>query len=93
MISGELGGAVRCSAAAAARKEARENENGEHGRERADAGVLKPRSGASWPAWSGQRRRAAIAADTRRAGSIGGRPLNGFVQFIQSRNAEPNDEF
>ena len=50
---------------------------------RADAGVLKPRSGASWPAWSGQRRRAAVAADTQRVGSAGGRSLNGFVQFVQ----------
>jgi len=54
---------------------------------------LRPRSGASWPAQSGRWRRAAVAVDMRRAGSAGGRPLNGFVQFIQSRNAEPNDEF
>ena len=83
MILGKLGGAVRCSVAAMARKEARENENGEHGRERANAGVLKPRSGASWPARSRQRRRAAVAADTRHAGSAGGRPLNGFDSVHQ----------
>ena len=62
----------------------RENENGEHGRERADAGVLKPRSGASWPARSGRWRRAAVAADTRRAGSAGDRPLTMSIQFVSN---------
>jgi len=61
--------------------------------ERAHTGELKPRSSTSWTVWSGQRRRATIAMDMRHTGSAGGRPLNGFVQFVQSRNAEPDDEF
>ena len=52
------------------------------GQERAVLAVLKPRSGASWPDRTEQWRRAAIAADTRRASSAGGRPLNGSIQFV-----------
>ena len=81
--------AVLCSAAlpgstARAREGAGEGESWRERveMERAHDGELKPRSGASWPARSGQRRRVAVAADTRRAGSAGGRPLNGFVQFV-----------
>jgi len=43
----------------------------ERGMARAGAGVMKARSGAAWPARSGQRRRAAVAGDTRRANSAG----------------------
>ena len=44
--------------------------------------VLKPRSGASWPDRTKQRRRAAIAADTRRSRSGAGRPPNDLIQFV-----------
>ena len=85
--------AVLCSAAwpgsaARAREGAGEGESWRERveMERAHAGELKPRSGASWPARSGQRRRAAVAADTWRAGSAGGRPLNGVVSsFSRAR--------
>ena len=56
-----------------------------HGQERAGAGVLKARFSLPWPRWAERRRRAAVAADTRRAGSAGGRPLNGFVQFVSNK--------
>jgi len=52
------------------------------GQERAVLAVLKPRSGASWPDRTEQRRRAAIAADTRRSRSGAGRPPNGLIQFV-----------
>ena len=52
--------------------------------ERAHAGELKARVCLPWPRWAERRRRAAIAADTRRADSAGGRPLNGFVQFVSN---------
>ena len=48
----------------------RRSENGARAT-RADAGDVKARSGATWPARSGQRRRAAVAGDTRRANSAG----------------------
>jgi len=63
------------------------------GTARADAGVMKARSGASWPARSGRWRRAAVAADTRRSCSGAGRPPIGFDSVRQSRHAEPDDEF
>ena len=52
--------------------------------ERAHAGELKARICLPWPCWAERRRRAAVAADTRRADSAGGRPLNGFVQFVSN---------
>ena len=52
------------------------NGDGGERQERAVAGVIMASSGASWPAWLGQRRRAAIAASTRRPCPGDGRPLN-----------------
>ena len=63
------------------------------GTARADAGVMKARSGASWPARSGRWRHAAVTADTRRSRSGAGRPPIGFDSVRQSRHAEPDDEF
>ena len=57
--------------AAAARKEGRGEANGVRGGVRAGAGDLKARPGAAWPVRTEQRRRAAIAGDTRRANSAG----------------------
>ena len=74
----ELGG---CSCEEEGRPEAK----WELGRGRADAGDVKARSGAAWPARSGQRRRAAVAGDTRRADSAVGRPLNARFSFVRTR--------
>ena len=52
--------------------------------ERAHAGELKVRVCLPWPRWAERRRCTAVAADTRRADSAGGRPLNGFVQFVSN---------
>ena len=60
---------------------------------RAGAGVIMPCSGASWPARSGQRRHAAIAASTRWPCLSDGRPLNQPVQFVSERDFEPDSEF
>jgi len=65
----------------------------ERGRGRADAGGVKARSGATWPARSGQRRRAAVAGDTRRANSAVGRPLNASFSFVRNTMAEPDSAF
>jgi len=62
---------TRKSWAAAARKEGRGEANGVRGGVRAGAGDLKARPGAAWPARTEQRRRAAVAGDTRRANSAG----------------------
>ena len=62
---------ARKSWAAAARKEGRGEANGVRGGVRAGAGDLKARPGAAWPARTEQRRRAAIAGDTRHANSAG----------------------
>ena len=62
---------ARKSWAAAARKEGRGEANGVRGGVRAGAGDLKARPGAAWPARTEQRRRAAVAGDTRRANSAG----------------------
>ena len=78
------GGVRRRSAAAAAREKGRGEAKMERGATRADAGVMKARPGASWPGWAEQRRRAAVAGDTRRAGSAVGRPLN--ASFSSSVN-------
>ena len=59
------------SAAAAARKKRRRERNGSAGWLGRALATLRPRSGAAWPARSGQRRRAAVAGDTRRANSAG----------------------
>ena len=53
--------------------------------ERAHAGELKARICLPWPCWAERRRRAAVTVDTRRADSAGGRPLNGFVQFVSNK--------
>ena len=53
--------------------------------ERAHAGELKARVCLPWPRWAERQRRAAVAADTRRIGSAGGRPLNDFVQFVSNK--------
>ena len=62
---------ARKSWAAAARKEGRGEANGVRGGVRAGAGDLKARPGAAWPARTEQRRRAAVAGDTRRSHSAG----------------------
>ena len=62
---------ARKSWAAAARKEGRGEANGVRGGVRAGAGDLKARPGAAWPARTEQRRRAAVAGDTRRVNSAG----------------------
>ena len=62
----------------------------ERGMARAGAGDVKARSGAAWPARSGQRRRAAVAGDTRRANSAVGRPLNASFSFVRNTMAEPD---
>ena len=62
---------ARKSWAAAARKEGRGEANGVRGGVRAGAGDLKARPDAAWPARTEQRRRAAVAGDTRRANSAG----------------------
>ena len=66
-------------------EEGRPEAKWELGRGRADAGDVKARSGAAWPARSGQRRRAAVAEDTRRADSAVGRPLNARFSFVRTR--------
>ena len=52
--------------------------------ERAHGGELKARVYLPWPRWAERRRRATVATDTRRTYSAGGRPLNGFVQFVSN---------
>ena len=53
--------------------------------ERAHAGELKVRVYLPWPRWAERRRCVAVTVDTRRADSAGGRPLNGFVQFVSNK--------
>ena len=76
-----------------AMKEEPEMRKWRRGQERAVAGVIMASSGASWPAWSRQRRRAAIAASTRWPCPSDGRPLNQPVQFVSERDFEPDSEF
>ena len=88
------GGARRLSAAAAAaRKKSRGNAKMGCGWVRAGVGVMKARSGAAWPARSGQRRRAADGPSTRRLCSEAGRPLCRSIQSIQSRSERSNSAF
>ena len=63
-------------------KKGRGEANGGAGWLRRVLATLRPCSGASWPGWAEQRRRAAVAGDTRRAGSETGRPLNVAIQFV-----------
>ena len=63
------------------------------GQERAGAGVVMPGSGASWPARSGQRRRAANATSTRRLCPGDGRPLCRSIQFVSEHDDQPDSEF
>ena len=58
-------------AAAAARKKRRRERNGSAGWLGRALVVMKARPGASWPARTERWRRAAVAGDTRRAGSAG----------------------
>ena len=60
---------------------------------RAGAGDLKAHPGAAWPARTEQRRRAAVAGDTRRAKPEAGRPLTSRFSFVSRAMAEPDDEF
>jgi hypothetical protein len=60
---------------------------------RADAGVLKPRSGTSWPAGLGRWRRAATATSTRRAVYEAGRPLCRSVQFVSEEKPSLTTRF
>ena len=83
--------AVLCSAtlpgsAARAREGAGEGESWRERveMERAHAAELKARVCLPWPRWAERRRRVAVTADTRRVDSAGGRPLNGFVQFVSN---------
>ena len=70
------------SAAAAARKKGGQKRNGSsEGVGRTLAG-LRPRPGASWPARTDRRRRAAVSRATRRPRPDGGRPLNQPIQFV-----------
>ena len=87
------GGARRLSAAAAARKKSRGNVKMGCGWVRAGVGVMKARSGAAWPARSGQRRRAADGPSTRRLCSEAGRPLCRSIQSIQSRSERSDSAF
>ena len=61
------------------------------GQEWAVAGVIMASSGASWPAWLGQRRRVAIAASMWRPCPGDGWPLNQPVQFVSERDFEPDN--
>ena len=82
------GGARRLSAAAAARKKSRGNAKMGCGWVRAGAGDLKARPGAAWPARTEQRRRAAVAGDTRRAKPEAGRPRR--RDSVRSDNTKPS---
>ena len=69
-------------AAGARRLRTRTKEEAEMGnegarKERTDAGELKARVCLPWPRWAERRRRAAVAASTRRAMLEAGRPPNG----------------
>ena len=84
--------AVLCSAAllgsvARAREGAGEGESWRERveMERAHAGELKARVCLPWPRWAERQRCVAVTADTRRVDSAGGRPLNGFVQFVSNK--------
>ena len=64
-------GGARCCACG---EEGSQKRNGSAGRERAVAGVMQARPGASWPGWAEQRQRAAVFPSTRRPRPDGGRP-------------------
>ena len=55
-------------------------------RERTDAGELKARVCLPWPRWAERRRRAAVAASTRRAMPEAGRPSSWAIQLHYYKN-------
>ena len=72
----------KSSAAAAARKKGRGEANGGARWLGQTLAGLRPRPGASWPARTDRRRRAAVSRATRRPRPDGGRPLNQPIQFV-----------
>ena len=63
------------------------------GQERAGAGVVMPGSGASWPARSGQWRRAANVTSMGRLCPGDDQPLCQSIQFVSERDDQPDSEF
>ena len=60
---------------------------------RAGAGVVMPGSGASWPARSGQWRRAANVTSMGRLCPGDGQPLCQSIQFVSEHDDQPDSEF
>ena len=65
----------------------------ERGATRADAGVMKARPGASWPARTECWRRAAVAGDTRRQCSVPVGHCTFAIQLIQTSSAMSDSVF